>query len=72
MFITLYSRQNIPQCAGFSYLQDCNSNITEIYKKILSCLTSRGIDLLQVTGGGGGGSELIPRQLSKKKNIWPL
>ena len=35
---------------------------------MLSWLTSRGIDLLQVTGGGG--SELIPRQLSKKKNIF--
>ena len=44
-----------------SYLQDCNSNIAEIYKKILSWLTSRGIDLLQVIGGGG--SELNPRYL---------
>ena len=45
----------------------CNSNIAEIYKKILSWLTSRGIDLFQVIWGGGGGSELNPSQLSKKK-----
>ena len=44
----------------------CNSNIAEIYKKILSWLTSRGIDLFQVIWGGGG-SELNPSQLSKKK-----
>ena len=31
----------------------CNSNIAGTYKKIFSWLTSRGIDLLEVIGGGG-------------------
>ena len=43
-------------------------NITEIYKKILSWLTSREIDLLQVIGGGGNPQAII----KEKKNIWPL
>ena len=45
----------------------CNSNIAEIYKKILSWLTSRGIDLFQVIWGGGG-FWVKPQPIIKEKN----